>query len=141
MQISYRGDYALKAILELARHYQKEPVTTREIAARNNLPEKFLEQVLSQLKQAGYIRSVRGARGGYQLNRPPERITMGEIIRLVDGPIGPIACVEDSFHVPCEDERVCALRQVFGRAREAMLDVVDNVNFADLISKQPTSPR
>ena len=93
MKITYKGDYALKAVLDLAVYYGNEAVTINDIAKRIDAPVKFLEQVLLDLKKGGFVESRRGKIGGYLLSKAPGKITVGEVIRFIDGPIEPISCV------------------------------------------------
>ncbi|MDD5450014.1 MAG: Rrf2 family transcriptional regulator, partial [Candidatus Omnitrophica bacterium] len=94
MRITYKGDYALKAILDLSVNYGKGVITIHDLAKRADVPIKFLEQVLLDLKRGGFVESRRGKSGGYLLSKPPANITAGDIIRFIDGPIEPIACLE-----------------------------------------------
>jgi Rrf2 family protein len=95
MKITYKGDYALKAILDLALHYESGVTTIHDLAKRIDAPVKFLEQVLLDLKRAGFVESRRGKVGGYSLAMPPREIKLGQVIRFIDGPIEPIECVEE----------------------------------------------
>src|SRR3990167_5256678 len=102
MRITYKGDYALKAILDLALHYGTNLITIHELAQRTDTPLKFLEQVLLDLKRGGFVESRRGKVGGYLLARPPAQIRVGDVVRFIDGPIEPIACVEKGY-AGCKD--------------------------------------
>lgn len=97
MKVTYRGDYALKAVLDLAVHYGAELVTIHDIAKRIDAPVKFLEQILLDLKKGGFVESRRGNVGGYLLAKEPDKITIGEVVRFIDGPIEPIACAEKNI--------------------------------------------
>ncbi len=134
MKITYKGDYALKAVLDLARHYSKEPVTIHDIAGRIDAPVKFLEQVLLELKKGGFIESRRGKVGGYMLARAPGKITVGEVARFMDGPIEPISCVKHGYS-GCGDVYKCAFRDVWQKVFKATSDIVDHVTFEDLAAK------
>ncbi len=134
MKVTYKGDYALKTILDLALHYDKELVTTHDLAVRIDAPIKFLEQVLSELKKGGFIESRRGNVGGYMLARKPAKITVGEVIRFIDGPIEPIACLKGEY-ANCSDINKCVFRKVWEDTTKAISGVIDNVNFDDLVSK------
>jgi Rrf2 family transcriptional regulator, cysteine metabolism repressor len=135
MKISYRGDYALKAILDLALHYDKGLVRIQEIARRQDIPLKYLEQILLTLKGAGYVKSQRGAKGGYSLGKEPKDITLGEIIRLMEGPVSPITCVSKSCYQKCGEEVKCVFRPVWDKVRIITEEVVDQVSFADMCKK------
>ena len=133
MKITDRGDYALKAVLDLSRRYG-ELVTINDMARRIDAPVKFLEQVLLELKKGGFVKSKRGKVGGYLLARMPEAISVGDVIRFIDGPIGPIACVEKDYS-ECRDVYNCVFRSIWQKVNRATLEIVDNVNFGDLVSR------
>lgn len=132
MKITYRGDYALKAVLDLALHYGKELVTIHDMAKRIDAPVKFLEQVLLELKRGGFIESRRGKVGGFLLSKPPNRITVGDVIRFVDGSIEPIACVKERY-TSCKDVYKCVFRKIWQDVYEATSDIVDGITFDDLV--------
>ncbi|MBI5873664.1 MAG: Rrf2 family transcriptional regulator [Candidatus Omnitrophica bacterium] len=134
MKITFRGDYSLKAVLDLALHYGKDLVTIHEMARRIDAPVKFLEQVLLELKRGGFIESRRGKVGGFLLSKPPKKITVGSVIRFVDGPIEPIACVKDKYH-SCKDVYRCVFRKIWQDVYEATSDIVDNVTFEELAAQ------
>jgi Rrf2 family cysteine metabolism transcriptional repressor len=134
MKITFKGDYALKAVLDLAIHYGGEPVTIHEMASRIDAPVKFLEQVLLELKKGGFIESRRGKIGGYLLSKHPKTITVGEVTRFVDGPIEPIACVKHGY-TNCKDVYRCVFRGVWQKVFQATSDVVDHVTFEDLAAQ------
>lgn len=135
MRITYRGDYAFKAVLDLALHYhEKEPTTIHDIAKRIDAPVKFLEQILLDLKKGGFIESRRGKIGGYMLSRPPAQITVGDVARFIDGPLEPISCVERGYS-NCGDINKCVFREVWHRVAQATSEVVDNLTFAELIER------
>jgi Rrf2 family protein len=134
MRITYKGDYALKTILDLAIHYGTGLVTIHDIAQRADIPIKFLEQVLLDLKKGGFVESRRGKVGGYLLAKHPSRIKLGEVIRFMDGPIEPIACVEKGYS-GCNDVYKCAFRKVWQEVFSATSDIIDNVNFEDLVNQ------
>jgi Rrf2 family transcriptional regulator, cysteine metabolism repressor len=134
MRVTYRGDYALKAILDLALHHGGEVVTIHEMAERIDAPVKFLEQVLLDLKKAGFVESRRGKVGGYLLSKPPEKITVGEVVRFIDGPIEPISCVRQGYSA-CGDVHKCVFRNIWQEVSRATSDIVDKVTFEDLASQ------
>ncbi len=131
MRITYKGDYALKAILYLALNYGKGVVTIQELAKQLDIPFKFLEQVLLMLKRGGFVESRRGKVGGYLLAKHPSRIKLGEVIRFIDGPIEPITCVEAKYK-GCVDIYRCVFRKIWREVTEATTKIVDNVSFEDL---------
>lgn len=134
MHITYKGDYALKTILELAVHYGSGPVTIHDLARRADIPIKFLEQILLDLKRGGFVQSKRGKIGGYLLARRPAQIKLGEVIRFIDGPIEPVTCVNKDYK-GCIDIRGCVLRKVWVKVAEATSNIVDNISFEELAKK------
>ena len=134
MRVTYKGDYALKAVLDLALHYDKELVITHDMAKRIDAPIKFLEQVLLDLKKGGFVESRRGKVGGYLLAREPSEIKLGEVIRFVDGPIEPIACTEKKYS-GCNDLYKCVFRKIWQEVSKASSDIVDNITFEDLVNQ------
>ena len=134
MKITFKGDYALKAVLDLALHYNKELVTAHDMATRIDVPVKFLEQVLLELKKGGFVESKRGNIGGYLLSRAPVDITIGDIVRFIEGPIEPIACVKHGY-TACTDVYKCAFRPIWQYVYEATTRVIDTVNFETLVNQ------
>lgn len=134
MHITYRGDYALKTILDLALRFGESPVTIAELAKRADIPIKFLEQILLDLKRGGFVESRRGKVGGYLLARPPSRIRVGDIIRFVDGPIEPIACVDKKYR-GCKDIYRCIFRGIWQEVTRSTLGVIDKITFEDLAKR------
>lgn len=137
MKITYKGDYALKAILGLSLRYEDgkgDSVPINEIAKYGDMPKKFLEQILLTLVRGGILKSKRGAGGGFLLARPPKDITVGEVIRLIEGPIEPIACVSDEYK-GCSDVKGCILRNVWKEVTGAISIVVDNLTFEELVAR------
>ena len=135
MSVSSKCYYALRAMFALAEHTGSEPMKIADIAERQQIPPRFLEVILSQLKSGGFVQSRRGADGGYRLARPADQITIGEIMRYVDGPIAPVDCVSQSRHKECEFHGECNFFCFWGRVRQAISDVVDQTTFADLIEE------
>src|SRR5579862_1461265 len=134
MRISQKGLYALQAMMMLARHHHQGAIKIREIAYEEDLPEKFLELILLELKNARMVESVRGAKGGYQLRREPAEIRLSEIMRLIDGPLAPFADAEQLRVLIDRDLPHRALYQVFLDVRDAVAEVLDNTTLADLIA-------
>ncbi len=134
MHITYKGDYALKTILDLSVHYGRGPVTIHELARRADIPTKFLEQILLDLKRGGFVQSKRGKVGGYLLAKKPSQIRLGEVIRFIDGPIEPVSCVNKNYR-GCVDVPGCVLRKVWIKVAEATSSIVDNISFEDLAKK------
>jgi Rrf2 family protein len=135
MKITYKGDYALKIMLDLSLEYGGALVQMKEIAGRQDIPKKFLEQIVLILKGAKYIRTVRGPKGGIALAKEPAKITIGEIIRLIEGPTAPIACVSTTGREKCDFENRCVFREVFGEITSLINDVVDKITFADIVER------
>jgi Rrf2 family protein len=133
MHISYKGDYALKTVLDLAMQYNQKLVTIPELATRLDIPRKFLEQILLDLKRGGFVESKRGKEGGYFLAKPPVEITMGDIIRFIEGPLEPIACVDDCYK-GCADVPTCVFRPIFQKTAQAISTVLDQVTFETLLN-------
>ena len=136
MQITYKGDYSLKAILDLAIHYGQEVVSIHDLAKRIDAPVKFLEQVLLDLKKGGFVDSKRGVNGGYYLSKPPRDISVGEVARFVDGPIEPVLCANTkSDYKGCTDIHHCVLRDIWVDVAKATSNIIANVSFQDLVDK------
>jgi Rrf2 family protein len=131
MKITYKGDYALKTILDLALHYGNGPVNIHELAERADIPAKFLEQILLDLKQGGFVESRRGKVGGYLLAKPPAKIKIGEVIRFIDGSVEPVACVDKNYK-GCNQLSCCVFRGIWQRVAEATSKIIDNITFEDL---------
>src|SRR5882757_4726025 len=135
MKISQKGLYALQALMMLTRRYSQGAIRIRDIAYEESLPEKFLELILLELKNARIVESARGAKGGYQLRRPPDEIRLSEIIRLVDGPLAPFGDAEQLRGLITRDADHRALYQVFLDVRDAAAKILDNTTLADLMNK------
>ena len=134
MKISQKGLYALQAMMMLARHHHQGAIKIRDIAYEEVLPEKFLELILLELKNARMVESVRGAKGGYQLRRDPTDIHLSEIIRLIDGPLAPFGDAEQLRELIDRDLPHRALYQVFLDVRDAAARILDHTTLADLIA-------
>lgn len=136
MKISTKGRYALRLMLDIAEHSEgNTPVSIKDIAKRQEISDKYLEQIISVLNKAGYVRSTRGPQGGYLLKKKPEEYTVGMILRLTEGSLAPVACVEDDAE-PCERMTGCATVRVWQKINDAVKDVVDNITLADLVQWQ-----
>ena len=135
MKISQKGLYALQAMMMLARHHHQGAIKIRDVAYEEALPEKFLELILLELKNARMVESVRGAKGGYQLRREPADIALSEIIRLIDGPLAPFGDAEQLRELIHRDIPHRALYQVFLDVRDAAARILDNTTLADLIAQ------
>lgn len=138
MNISTRGRYGLRALADMALHAIEGPVALRIIADRQNISESYLEQVFSSLRKAGLVRSVRGAQGGYELSRPAGEITIGEILRALEGPISPVHCVgESSPGSECEMEKACITRPFWEELRNVINHFLDQTTLQDVVDKAP----
>lgn len=135
MKISTKGRYAVRVMLDLALHDTGECIKVKEIAARQEISEKYLEQIISMLNKGGYVKSVRGAQGGYLLAKEPEEITVGMILRLTEGSLAPVSCLEEK-NTPCERCDTCETLGVWRELYDAINKVVDEVTVADLVRKR-----
>ncbi len=139
MKLSLRGEYALRALLVLGLHYGpgSEVIRIQTISEHQNIPKRFLEQILNDLKTAGIVQSKRGIAGGYRLAKPPEQITLAAIIRHIEGALAPVSCVSQNFYQKCScpDESRCAIRSVMKEVRQAVVDVVERVTVAELCER------
>jgi Rrf2 family protein len=134
MNISQKGLYALQAMMMLARRYNQGAIKIRDIAYEENLPEKFLELILLEMKNARMVESVRGAKGGYALRRPPDEIHLSEIVRLIDGPLAPFADAEQLRTLIDKDPAHRALYRVFLDVRDAAAKILEHTTLADIVS-------
>jgi Rrf2 family protein len=141
VKISQKGLYALQGLMVLARRYAQGAIRIRDIAYEENLPEKFLELILLELKNARIVESVRGAKGGYRLRRAPSEIHLSEIIRLIDGPLAPFGDAEQLRVLIDRDADHSALYRVFLEVRDAAAKILENTTLADLISREPAGTR
>jgi Rrf2 family transcriptional regulator, cysteine metabolism repressor len=135
LKISQKGLYALQATMTLARRHQEGAIKIRDIAAESHLPEKFLELILLEMKNARIVDSIRGARGGYRLRRDPSEIPLSEIIRLIDGPLAPLGDAERLRTMIAKDADHRALYEVFLAVRDAAAKILEHTTIADLISE------
>jgi Rrf2 family protein len=129
VKITYKGDYSLKIILELACHYPDKLVHIEEISKRQDIPRKFLEQILLNLKRGGFLISRKGARGGYSLARAPRDITLGEVVRYIEGSVYPISCIDCEAPSPCAEISACVFAPIWKSVGDAISSIIDNVNF------------
>lgn len=137
--LSKKAKYALKALEYMAENKGNTPLKISQIAEEQNIPQKFLEAILLELRKDGLLRSRLGKTGGYLLNKAPEEIRLGHVIRLLDGPIALVPCVSFKYYAPCEecpDEATCGWRDVFGDVREATNQILDTMSLADVIKRK-----
>lgn len=132
MKISTKGDYATRAMVDLAIHQSDGPASVRDIAERSGLPQAYLEQIMLGLKASGLVTSRRGVQGGYLLARDPSLITLDEIVEATEGRVAPLGCAEDEPDHSCTEEGSCALQLVWVRVRGAVSDILKSVTLADV---------
>ncbi|MGD8399336.1 MAG: Rrf2 family transcriptional regulator [Bacillota bacterium] len=138
MNISTRGRYGLRAMTDMAIHNFEGPMVLRVIAERQNISESYLEQVFTILRKAGLVRSIRGAQGGYELSRPARDITVGEILRALEGPIIPVHCVELSdTKTACGNEKYCITQPFWEELRDTVNHFLDQTTLQDMVDKAP----
>lgn len=137
MKLSKRGEYALRALIDfgIAHELGRPLLTVSELAEKERLPLKFLEQILMQLRTEGYIDTKRGKQGGYFLAKPTKAISLGKVIRIIDGPLAPIACVSQTAYerCTCPDEDHCGLRMLMLDVRNAIARILDRYSLADIV--------
>lgn len=135
MKVSTRGRYALRLMLELALHYEEGiNLTLKSVAANQQISIKYLEQIITPISRAGYVKSVRGAQGGYRLAGPPKNYTVGMILRLTEGSLAPVACVDECSQ-PCDRIDNCITFEIWEQMRDAIHQVVDHITLQDLVEK------
>jgi Rrf2 family protein len=135
--LTNKGKYGLKALIELAKLPPGQTANSAEIAAANNIPKKFLDTILLELRNAGIVRSKKGPSGGYSLSRPASQVRIGHAIRVIDGPLAPIRCASRTAFEPCEDctdPENCLVRKSMTEVRDAMARILDNMTLEQLIS-------
>lgn len=135
MKISTKGRYALRLMLDIALNDAKTPVRIKDIAERQQISDKYLEQIVSSLNKAGFVKSLRGPQGGYRLTKKPEEYTVGMILRLIEGSLAPVACLDDDINNCTRADR-CPTLILWEKLYDAISEVVDNITLADLISRQ-----
>ena len=138
MQVSQKSLYALRAVLELAKHYGAGPVKIAQIARTQAIPQRFLEVILGELRRGGFVRSRRGNEGGYELARSPEGLTVGEIMEFIQGPIGPVACLTDNSEAQrccLRAQPHCIFKGMWKRIHDAISSVYDGTTFDDLVQQ------
>ncbi|GLU98768.1 RrF2 family transcriptional regulator [Megamonas funiformis] len=135
MKISTKGRYALRLMLDIALNDAKTPVRIKDIAERQQISDKYLEQIVSSLNKAGFVKSLRGPQGGYRLTKKPEEYTVGMILRLIEGSLAPVACLDDDINNCTRADR-CPTLILWEKLYDAISEVIDNITLADLISWQ-----
>lgn len=140
MKLSTRGRYGLKAMFQLALHHGEGPIPLNSIATKQGLSENYLEQLFSALRKDGLIKSVRGAQGGYMLAKDPECITVGNILRVLEGDMAPAECVIDD-NVSCDKEENCVTKLVWVRINDSINNVIDSITLQDMLNEQKDMER
>jgi Rrf2 family protein len=136
--ISHKSKYALKAMIVLAKEFGQGPVLISEIAHREGIPRKFLELILLELRNNGILHSKKGKGGGYFLARSPQQVTLGEVLRVIEGPLAPIPCVSRTAYMKCQecrDERACGIRLVMKDVRDATAKILDSTTLGDVLKR------
>ena len=133
MKLSTKGRYGVKAMFDLAQRRGEGPISLKSVAERQGLSEHYLEQLISGLRKAGLVKSVRGAQGGYILAKEPDQIKVGDIIRVLEGPIAPVECVSESEADCCSNAERCVTRVIWEKMRDSIADVLDSITLEDMI--------
>ena len=138
MRLSRRSEYGLRALVDLVHHGDAGPLALGALARRNNLPSKFLEQIMATLKHGGIVRTTLGSHGGYAMAADPATVSIGRVIRLLDGALAPVPCVSLRYYgrCSCPDEATCPLRDVMIDVRDAMLEILDRETLAELAARE-----
>ena len=134
MKLSMRSDYGARAVIDLARHYNRGPVQSADIAARQAIPEAYLEQLLTTLRKSGLIRSTRGPHGGHELARPPAEIRFAEVIAALEGPLVPLDCLNDAD--ACAVSPTCGMREVWQEVMASTQRILEATTIEDLVERQ-----
>lgn len=137
MKLSVRSEYALRALLVLGQHHGEDVVRIQTISEEQNIPKKFLEQILNDLRNLGVVQSRRGAGGGYRLALPPEEVNLAAVVRHITGALAPVSCASENFYerCTCPDETRCAIREVMKEVRAAVVNIMEHVTVADLCAR------
>lgn len=137
MKLSLRGEYTLRALVVLGLNYHQTVIRIQTISEQQNIPKRFLEQILNDLKSAGVVESKRGVAGGYRLAMPPENVNLAMVIRHMEGALAPISCVSENFYEKCScpDEARCGIRSVMKEVRDAVVRILEKVTVADLCQR------
>jgi Rrf2 family protein len=134
IRFSTRGEYGLRMMMDLARHYGQGPQPLSEVARHEALPATYLEQLVGKLRKAGLVQSRQGAHGGYELCRPPAEITVGQVMRILEGPISPMICATEGETGPiCDRQYFCSANLVWERVRDSVAQALDSLTLADLV--------
>lgn len=137
MKLSRKSDYALRALVTLGDRYGEGPVSIRELAEKNDVPQRFLEQIMLEMKKLGWVTSTAGRIGGFQLAKPPEELTMGQVVRHFDGVLAPISCVSSTHYESCSQEAHCRFRRVLLDIRNYTSRIMDQATLAKVMQGTP----
>ncbi|MGI5858492.1 MAG: RrF2 family transcriptional regulator [Tepidanaerobacteraceae bacterium] len=132
MRLSTKGRYGLKAMFDLTVNYGNEPISLKSIAERQDISEHYLEQLMATLRKSGLVYSVRGAYGGYLLSRKPSEITVGDVLRVLEGPIGLVDCVLEHDAIECQKYQDCITRIVWEKIRDSIIETIDSITLEDM---------
>ncbi|WP_227765880.1 RrF2 family transcriptional regulator [Zhaonella formicivorans] len=135
MKLSTKGEYGLRAMFDLALRYGEGPISLKSIAERQDISDHYLEQLISGLRKAGLVKSIRGAQGGYILGREPAEITVGDVIRVLEGPIAPMDCVNEEEPDLCCRAETCITRGIWEKVRDSINDVLDSITLEDMVQE------
>jgi len=135
MKLSTKGRYGLRAMLDMALIEEEGPIASHTIAQRQEISERYLEQLLIPLKQAGLVKSVRGSQGGYILGRAPKDISVGDIIRVLEGPLAPVDCVNELNPDDCKRADTCVTRMIWAKVRDSISEILDSYSLQDLVEE------
>ena len=136
VKVSTKGEYGIRAMIELSHRYGEGYVQSAAIAAARDIPENYLCQLLITLRKAGFVRSRRGPQGGHMLARPPDRISLLEVLLALEGPIEPVVCVEEGVTDPCPRSDRCSVREVWANVTEATRNILAGTSFAQLMERE-----
>jgi Rrf2 family protein len=141
MRLSKKSDYALRVLFDLVEHRGRGPVSMNDLAKRNDVPKRFLEHIMLELKKEVWVESFPGRKGGYQLAQEPEKITMGQVVRRIDGVLAPIGCVSVSHAVRCSQESTCRFRRVLLEIRNLTARTMDQATLARVHAQRPVTSK
>ncbi len=133
VRLSTKGQYGLRAMFELAVNYGQGPLSLKVVAGRQLISEHYLEQLIATMRKAGLVKSTRGAQGGYTLSRPPAEITVGQVIRVLEGPLAPVECVIDDNEQVCDRSGYCPARIIWKKMKDSINQVVDSITLKDMV--------
>jgi len=136
VKLSTKGRYGLRAMIDLAIHSKENQVSIKSISERQEISENYLERIIALLKKAGYVKSTRGAQGGYMLTKKPDQISVGNILRALEGDLNPVDCSLTNDDIVCSESSLCVTKFVWKRISDSINDVVDNISLQDLVNEQ-----